>query len=77
MSHSMAKFPSIGGLRSRRHVLDDAARDIMQAAMGDRPRRQPVRRAHDDGSAQDTSKMPSTSTAASAGSEATPTVVRA
>ena len=30
-----------GGLRRRRHVLDDAARGIMQAAMRDRPGRQP------------------------------------
>src|SRR5712671_2389723 len=44
----------------------------MQAAMGDRPRRQPVGGAH-----QETSNTPSTSTAASDGSEATPTVVRA
>src|SRR6185436_16736134 len=66
-----------GGLRGGRHVFDDAARNIMQAAMGDRPCRQPVRRAHEGYSAQDTSKMASTSTAASEGSEATPTVVRA
>ena len=31
------------GLHRARHVLDDAARGVMQAAMGDRPRRQPVR----------------------------------
>jgi len=29
-----------------RHVFDDAARAIVQAAMGDRPRGQPVWRAH-------------------------------
>ena len=35
-----------GGKRRARHVFDDAARAIMQAAMGHRPRRQPVGRAH-------------------------------
>src|SRR4051794_35569743 len=69
----------IAGNRRRRrgrHVLDDAAGAVVQAAMGHRPRGQPVRRAHRKNS-QETSKMPSTSTAASAGSAATPTVVRA
>ena len=64
---------------ARRHVLDDAARGVMQPAMGDRPRGEPgevswrgtaglttLRGDHD------TSKVPSTSTAASAGSTATP-----
>ena len=50
---------------------------VMKSTVGDRPRRQPIRGAHGGGSAQDTSKIPSTSTAASAGNEATPTVVRA
>jgi hypothetical protein len=31
------------------HILDDAARGVMQAAMGDRPRRQPVGSAHRSG----------------------------
>src|SRR5258706_14239543 len=66
-----------GGLGCPRHVLDDAVPEIMQAAVSDRPRRQPIRGAHVSGSDQDTSKMPSTSTAASEGREATPTVVRA
>src|SRR5205807_4770218 len=71
------EFAVDGGLCGRRHVFDDAARNIMQAAVRDRTRRQPVRRAHEGHSAQDTSKMASTSTAASEGREATPTVVRA
>ena len=66
-----------GGLRPRAGMFSMMPRAaIVQAAMGDRPRRQPVRRAHRV-SAQETSNTPSTSTAASAGSEATPTVVRA
>src|SRR5450631_818255 len=60
-----------------RHVFDDAARGVVQAAMGHRPRGQPVGRAHCDDSVYETSNIPSTSTAASAGREATPTVVRA
>ena len=60
-----------------RHVLDDAARGVMQPAMGDRPRREPGEvRGRRDGlrhlRVHDTSKVPSTSTAASAGSTATP-----
>jgi hypothetical protein len=35
-----------GGERGARHVFDDAARAIVQATMGHRPRRQPVGRAH-------------------------------
>src|SRR5205085_1819573 len=61
-------------LHRARHVLDDAAGNVVQAAMGDRAGCQPIRSAH---SPQATSNTPSTSTAASAGSEATPTVVRA
>src|SRR5579872_5815233 len=64
-----------------RHVFDDAARAIVQTAMGHRPRGQPVRRSHLRlsffGPCYETSNTPSTSTAASAGSEETPTVVRA
>src|SRR3982074_1220420 len=63
--------------RRARHVFDDAARGLVEAAMGHRPCGQPLRRAHRGGSAQETSNIPSTSTAASAGREATPTVVRA
>src|ERR1700723_4596503 len=67
-----------GGERRAWHVFDDAARAIVQAAMGHRSRRQPVGRAHRKGPpAYETSNTPSTSTEASAGSEATPTVVRA
>ena len=76
MSHLDGEITGDRGLRRARHVLDDAAGAVVQPAMGDRPRRQPVRRAHRT-PAQATSKMPSTSTAASAGNEATPTVVRA
>ena len=72
----MAKLPSIAALSRARHVFDDAARAVVQAAMGHRPRRQPAGRAHRR-LRYETSNMPSTSTAASAGSEATPTVVRA
>ena len=72
MSHSMVKLSSTAA-RGRRHVLHDTARGVMQAAMGHRPRGQPVRRTH---ARQETSNTPSTSTAASAGREATPTVVR-
>src|SRR6185437_6797070 len=60
-----------------RHVFDDAACGVVQPAVGDRPRRQPVGCAHLAAPAQETSNSPSTSTAASAGSAATPTVVRA
>src|SRR5579863_5772762 len=62
-----------GGESCARHVLDNAARAIVQATMGHRPRRQPVGRAHP----YEISKTPSTSTEASAGSADTPTVVRA
>src|SRR6478752_4406099 len=62
---------------SARHVLDNAVGTIVQTAMGDRPCGQPIRGVQAPVSAQDTSKMPSTSIAASAGREATPTVVRA
>src|ERR1700730_10160704 len=62
-------------LSRARHVLDNAAGAVVQAAMGHRPRRQPVRRAH-LARCYETSKIPSTSTAASAGRAATPTVVR-
>src|SRR6185312_8806347 len=61
-----------GRPRGGRHVLDHASRGIVQTAMGDRAGGQPVRCAH-----QATSNTPSTSTAASDGSAATPTVVRA
>src|SRR6185312_459672 len=70
------EIPRDRGFRRGRHVLDDAARNIMQAAMSDRPRRQPIWSTHAL-VLQDISNRPSTSTAASAGSEATPTVVRA
>src|SRR5829696_3344794 len=60
-----------GGLGGGERVLEDAAGAIVQPAMGDWCRDQPVRRAHS------TSNIPSTSTAQSIGSSATPTVVRA
>src|SRR6476661_6442985 len=56
-----------------RHVLHDAASVVMQAAVGDRTCCQPIGRAHQN---QATSNRPSISTAASAGREATPTVLR-
>src|SRR6202000_1648086 len=59
------------------HILDDATRAIVQPAMGDRPGRQPGGSAQDAFFRQDTSNMPSSSTEASAGRDATPTVVRA
>src|SRR5262249_25827044 len=68
-----------GGHRGRdraRGILDDAARRIVQAAVGDRPRGEPVGCSHGR-ERHFTSNMPSTSTAASSGSTATPTVVRA
>src|ERR1700730_10693342 len=65
------------GLSRARHVFDDAARSVMQPAMGHRARRQPAGSAHLSVFRHDTSNTTSTSTAASAGSEATPTVVRA
>src|SRR5207244_4223682 len=58
-------------------VLDDAPRRIVQPAVGDRARDQPVEAGHGIARAQATSNRPSTSTAASTGSAATPTVVRA
>src|SRR3984885_3913101 len=64
------------GLSRARHVFDDAARAVVQAAMGHRSRRQPVG-GPPPRPPYETSNIPSTSTAASAGSEATPTVVRA
>src|SRR5215208_1363867 len=73
-----------GGRHGRRRVLDDAARLVVHAAMRDRPRDQPVEPGHNEllcGRATllpyATSNEPSTSTAASSGSTATPTVVRA
>src|SRR6266478_2771162 len=65
------------GLSRARHVFDDTVRSVMQPAMGHRTRRQPAGRAHPRVFRYETSNTPSTSTAASAGSEATPTVVRA
>src|SRR6266568_3206800 len=66
----------VAGDRSRKgrwHILDHARRRIVQAAVGHRSRNEPVEAGHD----QATSNSPSTSTAASSGSDATPTVVRA
>src|SRR5262249_1629000 len=62
-----------GGGNCARRVLDDALRRIMQAAMGNRPGGEPIGRHR----GHFTSNIPSTSTAASSGSTATPTVVRA
>src|SRR5579872_4764606 len=64
------------GKRGARHVFDQAARALVQAAMGHRSCRQPGGGAHER-PPQETSNTPSTSTAASAGRDATPTVVRA
>src|SRR5262249_25002704 len=63
------------GGECRRRVLDDAFFGIVQAPVRHRPRDQPIEARHLNGQA--TSKTPSTSTAASPGSTATPTVVRA
>src|SRR5499427_8561648 len=73
--------------RSRCGVFDDTLRAIMEPPMGDRAGGQPAEawfRSQTASSshsscavAHDTSNVPSTSTAASAGSTATPTVVRA
>src|SRR5207302_8235642 len=72
------------GANRAHSVFDRTMRGVMQGAMGDRPRREPIQRgrhierrhfwAVPD---QETSNKPSTSTAASAGSAATPTVDRA
>src|ERR1700730_12170736 len=69
---------AVAGRDRRAHgtssVLDHAPSCVMQPAMGDGPRNQPVQRSPHR---QDTSTRPSTSTAASAGNAATPTVERA
>ena len=59
------------GVGGGERVLDQAGPRVMQPAMGDRARDEPVRRAHR------TSNIASTSTAASSGSSATPIVERA
>jgi hypothetical protein len=59
------------GSRRGHRVLDYAPAPLMQAPVSDGPGDQPVGRAHR------TSNMPSTSTAASSGSSATPIVERA
>jgi len=41
-----AEIARYRGLRCARHILDDAAGAVRAAAMGHRPRRQPVGRAH-------------------------------
>src|SRR5262249_34291011 len=71
-----------GGGRRRhggRRVLDHAGCRIVQPAVGDGARDQPIEARHGTTGrgVQATSKEPSTSTAASSGSTATPTVVRA
>ena len=62
-----------GGANAPTACSRSCRRRVMQAAMGDRSGGQPVGR----GIAQATSNRPSTSTAASSGSAATPTVGRA
>ena len=61
-----------GGGESRGSIFDHAASGVMQSAMRDGPRGEPVETGN-----YFTSNMPSTSTAASAGSADTPTVERA
>ena len=61
----------------RRRILDHAISGVMQTSVRHGMRDQPVQCGHRQCLGQATSNTPSTSTAASAGSAATPTVVRA
>src|SRR5579872_5570483 len=71
-------FDAIVGVERCAHrargIFDQAACSVVEPAVGDRAGDQPIERVRH---VQDTSNVPSTSTAASAGSTATPTVVRA